>query len=242
VARSADEVLIVGGDGEFIEAVVEALRRASYRARGVLGLKRGLAEARTAPEVLVIDAGPSVAEVALACRQLKNAARTRAMLLMMLADRASQVDELQSLELGVDDFLAKPCSVRVLVARVRALLRLHRSDRREDEDSLPAGRLTFPGVVIDGARHEVTVDGVPVVLTATEFRLLHFLASSAGRVFPRDRLLSAVMGEFSVVIDRNVDVHVAVIRKKLGARRGLLETVRGVGYRVSDKRGVSGAD
>lgn len=110
------------------------------------------------------------------------------MSLMMLADRASQGDELQSLELG-----STTC-VRVLVARVRALLRVHREDRREDEDSLPAGRLTFPGVVIDGARHEVTVDGVPVVLTATEFRLLHFLASSAGRVFPRDRLLPPSWG------------------------------------------------
>jgi DNA-binding response OmpR family regulator len=240
VARSADEVLVVGDDGALNEAVVQALGRANYRARGIRGLKRGLAEARTAPPaVLAIDAGTSVAQVGRACQVLKSSASTRAVLLMILGEGAS---ELASFEHGADDFLAKPCSVRVLVSRVRALLRMHRGIRRDDEDPLPLTRLTFPGVVIDGARHDVTVDDVAVVLTASEFRLLHFLASHEGRVLSRDRLLSAVVGEVRAVTHRNIDVHVASIRRKLGHRRGLLETVRGVGYRVSREASAGRTD
>lgn len=89
-------------------------------------------------------------------------------------------------------------------------------------------------MVIDTARHEVRVDGKPVTLTATEFRLLHFVASHPGRVFTRDHLLSRVIGEDAYVVDRNIDVHVRSIRKKLGERRDVIETIRGVGYRFLD--------
>jgi len=90
-------------------------------------------------------------------------------------------------------------------------------------------------VVIDPQRHEVRVDGEAVLLTATEFRLLHFLALHPGRVFTRDHLLTRVIGDDAIVIDRNIDVHVRAIRKKLGTRRELIETIRGVGYRFKDQ-------
>jgi DNA-binding response OmpR family regulator len=132
--------------------------------------------------------------------------------------------------MGADDYVAKPFSPRELTARVRAVLRRGKvrvsGDRRE--------RVVVSGVVVDAGRHEVTVDGEPVPLTATEFRLLHVLVSHPGRAFTRDQLLSRVIGETVAVTDRNIDVHVRMIRKKLGSQRELIETVRGVGYRCRD--------
>jgi DNA-binding response OmpR family regulator len=95
-------------------------------------------------------------------------------------------------------------------------------------------RVVRDGLVVDSVKHLVTVDGEPVVMTATEMRLLHFLATHPGRVFSRDQLLSRAIGDHAVVIDRNIDVHVGAIRRKLGRCRELIETIRGVGYRFRD--------
>jgi DNA-binding response OmpR family regulator len=97
--------------------------------------------------------------------------------------------------------------------------------------------VVWEGVVIDPLRHEVLLDGAPVPFTATEFRLLHLLASHPGRVFTRDQLVSRVIGDGAVVIDRNIDVHVRAIRQKLGDHRELIMTIRGVGYRFKDEEG-----
>ncbi|MFW5829059.1 MAG: response regulator transcription factor, partial [Planctomycetota bacterium] len=124
----------------------------------------------------------------------------------------------------------KPFSPRELMARIKAQLR-----RTQVQLQVPQQRLEHGALSIDITRHEVTLDGRPVEFTATEFRLLHFIASHPGRVFSRDQLLDQVVGDRAIVIDRNVDVHVRAIRKKLGAHRELIETIRGVGYRFSDK-------
>ena len=119
-------------------------------------------------------------------------------------------------------------SPKELVARVKAVLR--RAPLKETVAK--TDRITHDGFVIDNTRHEVTIDGEPVTMTATEFKMLHFLASHPGRVFSREQLLSKVVGSDTVVIDRNVDVHIRSIRKKLGENhRSLIDTVRGVGYR-----------
>jgi DNA-binding response OmpR family regulator len=124
----------------------------------------------------------------------------------------------------------KPFSPKELVARVRAVLR--RGQLRVDATNRE--RIVRGGVTVDAVRHQVTVDGADVPFTATEFRLLHFLAGHPGRTFTRDQLLSRVIGESAAVTDRNIDVHVRVLRKKLGDHRELIETVRGVGYRFQD--------
>jgi two-component system phosphate regulon response regulator PhoB len=148
----------------------------------------------------------------------------------MVTAKGEESDVVLGLGVGADDYVTKPFSPRELTARVKAVLRRSKSrgevDRRE--------RVAFEGVVIDPQRHEVKVDNESVTLTATEFRLLHFLASHPGRVFTRDHLLTRVIGEDAIVIDRNIDVHVRAIRKKLGNHRDLVETIRGVGYRFKD--------
>ena len=120
-----------------------------------------------------------------------------------------------------------------LVARTRAVLR--RGPLREDRGK--GERIVREGVVIDAGRHTLEVDGESMAITATEMRLLHHLARHPGRVFTRDQILSRVVGDRALVIERNIDVHVGTLRRKLGDHRDLIETVRGVGYRFKALNG-----
>ena len=135
----------------------------------------------------------------------------------------------EAMKRGAMDYVSKPFRPRELVARVMAVLR-----RGTWDDSRPRERVVAGKVVVDAARHEVLVEGTRVPFTATEFAILHYLACNPGRVFTRNQLLSRATGTDSTVIDRNVDVHVGAIRRKLGEQRDLIETVRGVGYRFQD--------
>ena len=138
--------------------------------------------------------------------------------------------KVKALEWGADDYLTKPFGPRELVARVRAVLR-RANVRVEDEGP---HRVVFGELTIDPSRHEVVRSGELVDLTATEFRLLHFLASHPGKVFSRQRLVKEAIGEDAYILERNIDVHVRAIRKKLGDDADYISTVRGVGYRFRD--------
>ena len=145
---------------------------------------------------------------------------------LILTARGEDADIVTGLELGADDYLVKPFSPRVLVARVRALLRRAGAPQQASE-VLRAGPIE-----IDSGRHEVRLEGELLPLTHMEFRILRYLASRPGRVRTRGNVLEAI-GEDSV-LERTVDVHVASLRRKLGEAADLLETVRGVGYRMKD--------
>jgi DNA-binding response OmpR family regulator len=146
----------------------------------------------------------------------------------MLTAKAEEGDRVLGLELGADDYVSKPFGVRELLARVKALLR--RSEVAvASPEVLKAGK-----IVLDSSRRTVTVAGKPVALTATEFNLLKALAEREGRVISREDLLSLARGDDVAVMDRTVDVHVAALRKKLGKQGDMIETVRGVGYRMKE--------
>jgi DNA-binding response OmpR family regulator len=168
------------------------------------------------------------------CKRLKHDPTTRPIPVVMLTAKGEESDIVLGLGVGADDYLVKPFSPKELVARVKAVLRRGPlKDQREEREriALSAGG---GSVVIDAGRHEVVVDGEHVIFTATEFKLLHFLAAQPGRVFTREQLINRVMGEDAVIIDRNIDVHVRSVRKKLGRHREMIETIRGVGYRFLD--------
>jgi DNA-binding response OmpR family regulator len=174
---------------------------------------------------------------------LRQLRQTSAVPVLMLTARAEETDRVIGLELGADDYLTKPFSMRELIARIRALLRRHTrltemlaADRHEGTVALQLGPLE-----VDPASHLARLDGVPLELTRTEFGLLHLLLRNRGRAFSRDYLHDAVWGEPAVQGDRSVDNAILRLRKKLGALGDAIETVWGVGYRLAaTPRGAAG--
>ena len=190
---------------------------------------------RHRPTVVVLDLMLPGLDGLEVCRRLR--AFSDAYVIMLTA-RAEEVDRVVGLEVGADDYLTKPFSPRELVARVRAMLRRPRQGPPAAPDLPPAQR--FGALLIDHARHEVTVAGQPLALTPLEFALLTTLAAHPGRVFTRAQLLERVWGDDYFGDDHVVDVHIANLRKKLGddpAGNRVIETVRGVGYRFEGKAG-----
>src|SRR6185369_1651515 len=160
------------------------------------------------------------------CRRLKSDPRTQHVPILMLTAKTEEADVVAGLELGADDYLGKPFSPRVLLARIKAVLR-----RQTREPADEQGVIQIHELLIHPGRHEVLAAGRPVELTLTEFRLLHFLARRPGWAFTRSQIVDAVKGEDYPVTERSVDVQVAALRRKLGPFGRYVETVRGVGYR-----------
>jgi len=233
----AQKIVVIEDEPDILEVIEYNLTREGFRiitaASGDAGYKAVL---REAPELVLLDLllpGLDGIEV---CRKLKLEPMTRHIPIIMVSAKGEESDVVLGLGVGADDYVTKPFRPKELLARVRAVLR--RGTLKDDQSK--ADRVIRDGLVIDAARHEVKVDGEPVTLTATEFRLLHLLASHPGRVFTRDQLITRVIGGGAAVIDRNIDVHVRAIRKKLDRRSYLLGTVRGVGYRFQDEELVEG--
>jgi two-component system phosphate regulon response regulator PhoB len=227
------KILVVEDEPDILEVIEYNLARDGFRVVTARDGETGLKLARSElPDGIVLDLMLPGIDGLEICRRLRADEVTRPAPIVMVTAKGEEADIVVGLSIGADDYLTKPFSPRELVARVRAVLRRAQpKETRASED-----RLEFVGLVIDRARHEVLVRGDPATFTPTELRLLHFLASHPGRVLTRDQLLSRAIGEHAVVLDRNIDVHVRSIRKKLGAERERLETVRGVGYRFRDDR------
>ena len=160
------------------------------------------------------------------CQQLRADPKTRSIPLMILSAKEEESDIVIGLSLGADDYLAKPFSPREMLARVKALLRRANTSRSVSDDYIQVGPLA-----IDFSRFEAKLSGQPLKLTATEFKLLAELAGHPGRALTREHLLNRAVGDAVVVVDRNIDVHIRSVRKKLGDQAAMIETVRGLGYR-----------
>ena len=163
------------------------------------------------------------------CRNLKQDPQTAAIPIMMVTAKNEESDVVIGLELGADDYIMKPFSMKVLVARVHAVLR-----RRKQSVVNTDAVIRIHDLVINPGRHEVLIKGKPVEMTFSELRILHFLARRPGWVMTREQIVDAVRGEDYAVTDRAVDVQIVGLRKKLGARAEYIETVRGVGYRFKE--------
>jgi len=219
-------VLAIDDEKDLIDLVRYNLEKEGYRVLGAFDGETGLAMAlRERPDVVLVDLMLPGLDGLEVCRRLRADSRTASIPLIMLTAKSGETDRVVGLELGADDYITKPFSVRELAARVRALLR-RAAGHREPASLLQRGELA-----IDRDKCEVSCGGKRIELTATEFRLLCFLASHPGRVFSRGELIDHVLGRDVEVIDRTVDVHIMAVRKKLGKRSDLLETVRGFGYR-----------
>jgi two-component system phosphate regulon response regulator PhoB len=221
-------ILVVEDEADLRDLLAYNLGREGFKVSATASGAEALRLAREQdPDLLLLDLMLPDLDGLEICRRLRRDPLTAAIPIIVLTAKAEESDKVLGLGLGADDYVTKPFAPAELVARVRAVLRRGRSRPEEG----PPERVVADGLVIDATRHEVLVDGRPARFTATELRLLHFLAAHAGRVFNRDTLLRRVMGEHVALVDRNVDVHVRAIRSKLGKYRERLETVRGVGYR-----------
>jgi len=231
VAVKTDKIVVIEDEEDILEVIAYNLKREGYDVTTSTSGEDGLTKIeRFAPNLVILDLMlPEIDGLDL-CRKLKSDPVTQSIPVIMVTAKGEESDVVLGLGMGADDYVVKPFSPKELVARVKAVLRRSRSAPEKERKD----RIARDGIIIDPQRHDVRVDGESVTFTATEFRLLHFLASHPGRVFTRDQLLTRVIGEEAIVIDRNIDVHVRAIRKKLGEQRQLIETIRGVGYRFKD--------
>jgi two-component system phosphate regulon response regulator PhoB len=183
------------------------------------------------PDLVILDVMMPGLNGLQVCRMLRSDPKLKAVPILFLTAKVEESDRIQGFEVGGDDYVCKPFSVKELVLRVQSMLR-----RAPEVAPAETGRLEVGRIVLDADRHAVTVNGAPVELTATEFRLLHLLMERRGRVQTRERLLIDVWNYSTEVDTRTIDTHVRRLREKLGAEAAWIETVRGVGYRVAERR------
>jgi two-component system alkaline phosphatase synthesis response regulator PhoP len=225
-----ERILVVDDETDILELVEYNLTRNGYEVTCVTTGEEALKAARSKlPDLIVLDLMLPEVDGLTVCRVLKRDSKTQHIPIVMLTAKGEEADIVAGLELGADDYVTKPFSPRVLLARVRAVLR-RRAEQPVDESST----IRRGDLVIEPGRHEVTVKGERVELTNLEFRILHALARKPGWVFSRYRIVDATQGETAAVTERSVDVHIVSLRRKLGAHGNCIETVRGVGYRFKE--------
>jgi len=222
-------ILIVEDDRALADVLAYNLKQAGYDVLVARDGQDGLTQAQLKlPEVILLDVMLPVLDGLDVCRRLRADPATRDILVMMLTAKSEETDELIGFTLGADDYVTKPFSVKVLLERIKALQR-RRGDEQFDDEVV-----TCQGILVDRTRHKSTADGKVVQLTRSEFRLLDTLIRQPGRVFERTDLIDAALDEESMPMERTIDVHIRALRRKLGSKADVIETVRGVGYRFRD--------
>ena len=222
-------ILVVEDEADLLEAIRFNLERNKY---SVLTASDGQAAIETAtrekPDLVLLDLMLPRVNGRDVTVSLKSNSSTKSIPIIMLTAMSAENDVVLGLQIGADDYVTKPFSMEVLLARVAAVLR-RKGGAVEKDAVLKAGP-----VHVDRSRHVVELDGSPIPVTLTEFRLLEALISARSRVLSRDQLMAKAMGPDVAVTDRTIDVHITSLRRKLGNHRELVETVRGVGYRCAD--------
>lgn len=227
-------ILVVEDDPDIRGLLLYNLEREGFAVdeanNGIDGLERALA---TTYDLIILDLmlpGRSGIEV---CKTLRTHDRTRDVPVIMVTAKGEETDIVYGLGVGADDYVVKPFGVKELIARVYTRFRATEPPKIDGGPTSDAV-LSHGGIEIDRDRFSVKVDQVTVPMTLAEFRLLEALASRPGIVFTRERLLDHVTGGSVTLVDRNIDVHINAIRKKLGKARNMVETVRGIGYRFKE--------
>ncbi|MEW6386642.1 MAG: response regulator transcription factor [Thermodesulfobacteriota bacterium] len=222
-----EQILVVEDDADILQLLKYNLAKEGYQVTGVVSGEEALKAVKSSePDLILLDLMLPGIDGLEVCRKLKREARTSRIPIIMLTAKGEEADIVTGLELGAEDYITKPFSPRVMLARVRTVLR-----RREAPPLAEGAPLKIQDLVIHPGHHEVLVAGRTVDLTLTEFRLLHMVASRPGWVFTRAQIVKGVHGDDYPASDRSVDVQVVSLRKKLGPYGKYLETVRGVGYR-----------
>lgn len=225
-----ERILVVDDEEDILELVRYNLVREGYHVTGALTGEDALRKARSeAFDLIVLDLMLPGIDGLEVTKNLKGNEKTQHIPIVMLTAKGEEADIVTGLELGADDYITKPFSPRVLIARVRTVLRRRIAQAEDDTAAVHIHELEIhPG------RRSVLAEGSPVDLTYTEFQVLYILARRPGWVFTRGQIVDAVRGDGYPVTDRSVDVQIVGLRKKLGTFGQYIETVRGVGYRFRE--------
>ena len=222
-------LLVNDDEPDVVRLLDYSLTKEGYLVLGCKDGEQGLLMARKhAPDLVVLDVMMPGLDGLEVCRRLKSDPSTAGVLVLMLTAKGEEGDRVLGLELGADDYMTKPFGLKELMARVKALL------RRAEVPSPASEILKVGALIIDSGRRSVRLQGKGVEMTTTEFDLLRALASRRGRVLSREDLIQAARGTEATITDRTIDVHIAALRRKLGKAGDLVETVRGVGYRLKE--------
>ena len=224
------KIVVIEDEVDILEVINYNLLKEGFDVCSALDGEEGLALIKKeVPDLVLLDLMLPGLDGIEICRKLKTDYSTRSIHIIMVTAKGEESDIVLGLGMGADDYMVKPFRPRELMARIRSVLR--RGDFIEEGE----GVVSIDELIIDINRHEVKLEGKKIVLTAMEFKLLHFLASHPGQVFSRENLLNHVSSDDTFIIDRNIDVHIRSIRKKLNKHRELIETIHRVGYRFRDK-------
>jgi DNA-binding response OmpR family regulator len=225
------KIVVIEDEPDILEIIVYNLSKEGFEVSSALDGEEGLQLVKKeVPDLVLLDLMLPGLDGIEVCRKLKADSITHSVSIIMLTAKGEESDIVLGLGMGADDYVTKPFSPRELMARIKSVLR--RGTLKDD-----SAQVSRDGLVIDVNRHEVRLEGEKVLFTAMEFRLLHFFASHPGRVFTREDLLNHVSSDDAFIIDRNIDVHIRAIRKKLDKHRDLIETIHRVGYRFKDEEG-----
>lgn len=228
------KLLIVEDDRALAEVLSYNLKKEGFEVFVAFDGRDGLQQAEVkSPDLIILDLMLPVIDGLEVCRRLRSHAATKDAIILMLTAKAEETDQVVGFSLGADDYVTKPFSVKVLIERIKALQRRRRGESEETEE-----QTSMFGIVVDRRSHRALIDSRDLELTRSEFRLLDTLIRQPGRVFRRSELIDAALGEDTMVLERTIDVHIRGLRRKLGANCHVVETVRGVGYRFSDRQAI----
>lgn len=227
---SRARILIIEDDPDILELLEYNLTKQNYRVYTATNGETGLSSVRSIqPDLIILDIMLPGIDGLEVCKAIRTDKDLPYIALIMLTAKSQESDVIVGLELGADDYMSKPFSPNELAARIKAVLRRNGPNGEALEPAIRLGPLT-----IDPNKYEVLYEGQPLLLTLSEFRLLSAMAKRPGKVFSREQLLSQLSDQDTYLIDRNIDVHVRAIRKKLKGSSDLIQTVRGIGYKCQE--------
>jgi two-component system alkaline phosphatase synthesis response regulator PhoP len=228
-------ILVVDDEQDIVDLISYNLSKEGYEvATASNGTSAVELAQRMRPDLVILDIMMPGLDGFEVCRTLRQDPSMQSTAIVFLTAKAGEIDQILGLELGADDYIQKPISPRVLLARVKTIFR-RGSDRVRTETVAAPEVLRIGTIEVNRQNYTVKIDGKETFFPKKEFELLAFLASNRGKVFSREALLRRIWGESVYVIDRTVDVHVSKVREKLGKHGNRIETVKGVGYRFSEQ-------
>lgn len=226
------KVLLVDDEKDIVEFLQYNLEAEGFEVISAYDGEAALSQMKEMPDLVVIDVMMPKMNGYDVCKQIRLNELYDDIPVIFLTAKTSEFDELKGFDLGADDYIKKPISPKMLVARVKS--KLKRSKSNEEKELQQSSTISIGPLQINKDKYEVKLDGELIILPKKEFSILYYLVKKPGKVFPRDQILNGVWGEDIFVVERTVDVHVRKIREKFGKYSNLIETIKGVGYRFKE--------